>query len=68
MQKIRELRLKAGMTQEQLAKRLNLRTKSTVSKWETGESVPGTRLLINIAKILGCEINDLFDCEKEKTN
>ena len=37
--KIRQLRFKAGMTQEQLAERLTLSPQS-VSKWETGAAMP----------------------------
>ena len=33
------LRRKAGLSQEQLAERLEV-TRQTVSKWETGRSVP----------------------------
>lgn len=35
--RIRELRLAAGMTQEQLAQKMNLSAQA-VSKWENGDS------------------------------
>lgn len=56
---IKELRLKAGLTQEQLADRMNM-YQSALSQWETGVSAPRADKLPELAKILGCTIDELF--------
>lgn len=56
---IKELRLKRNMTQVQLAERLGVQYQ-TVSKWETGVSMPDTAMLPKIADALGATIDDLF--------
>lgn len=67
MTAIKKQRLKAGFSQEDLAKALKV-TQGAVSQWEIGLSKPQAEQYPKLAKILGCEINDLFDCEKEKTS
>ncbi len=57
--KIKELREKKKLKQEDIAKELNI-DRSTVAKWETGESTPRTDKLPILAKILDCTVNDLF--------
>ena len=56
---IREYRLAADMTQAQLAERVGVQYQS-VSKWETGVSMPDVMLLPKIADALGVTIDDLF--------
>lgn len=56
---IRELRKKAGMTQEQLSEKLGI-NRTTVTMWELGKSVPRPDKLAKLAKILQCSIDDLF--------
>ncbi|MCI5892912.1 MAG: helix-turn-helix domain-containing protein [Clostridiales bacterium] len=56
---IQKYRKKCGFTQRQLANLLSVDT-STVTKWETGEAMPRTDKLPEIAKILHCSIEDLF--------
>ena len=63
--KIRQLRFKAGMTQEQLAERLGIGPQS-VSKWETGVSMPDITSLPLLAEIFGVSIDDLFDLTNEQ--
>lgn len=63
MNKIRELRQKNGLTQVQLAQHLYI-DRSTVAKWETGESNPRADMLTKIAKVLECSIDDLL-CESK---
>ena len=58
--RIRELRLAAGLTQIQLAARLELNRSSTVTMWERGTRHPPSILLPRIAKELGCTIDDLY--------
>ena len=58
-EKIKELRKEKGLSQEELAIRLNV-VRQTVSKWEKGSSVPDTEMLLDIARILDAEVNLLL--------
>lgn len=53
-----ELRQKAGMTQLELAERLNYSDKA-VSKWERGESLPDISVLLEISNIYGVTLDGL---------
>ena len=55
---ISELRQKAGMTQMELAERLNYSDKA-VSKWERGESVPDVSVLYEISRLFGVTVDRL---------
>ena len=48
---LKVLRLKKGMSQEELAVRIHV-VRQTVSKWEKGLSVPDAQTLIQIAQAL----------------
>ena len=61
---IYENRKRLGLTQEQLAERLNVSNK-TVSKWETGKSYPDVLLVSALAGELGISINQFFDLEAD---
>ena len=63
--KIKQLRLKASLTQEQLADGVGVSAQS-VSKWENGVSMPDITLLPSIAEIFGVSIDDLFDLTVEQ--
>jgi len=63
--KIRQLRFKAGLTQEQLAGELGISAQS-VSKWETGITMPDITLLPLLAGELGVSIDELFDLTAEQ--
>lgn len=63
--KIRQNRIKAGMTQEQLANKLGVSAQS-VSKWENEISMPDISLLPLIAESFGVSIDDLFDLTTEQ--
>lgn len=54
-----ELRTKAGMTQLELAEKLNYSDKS-VSKWERAESTPDVFVLKNMADIFGVTVDYLI--------
>lgn len=58
--KIRQLRFKAGFTQEQLAAQLGISAQS-VSKWENNVAMPDITALPLLAEIFGIRIDDLFD-------
>lgn len=55
-----ELRKEQGMTQSALADRLGV-TNKAVSKWETGEAMPETALLVPIANIFGVTVDELLN-------
>lgn len=57
--RIKELREKLGLTQGLLASALGL-DRSTVAKWETGEAKPRANTLPELAKALGCTIDELY--------
>ena len=57
---IKTLREKRGFRQEDLAKELNV-DRSAVAKWETGCAVPKADRLPQIAKVLSCSIEDLYN-------
>ncbi len=63
--KIKQLRSKAGLTQEQLASYLGVSGQS-VSKWENSVSMPDICLLPLLAGELGVSIDDLFDLTVEQ--
>lgn len=54
------LREKARKTQTEIAERLDV-DKSTVSKWETGGSLPRAATLIKLAEVLNCTVDELLD-------
>lgn len=59
MTNIKFLREKENLTQESISKCLGI-SQSTVAKWETGEAMPRSDKLPELAKILKCSIDDLF--------
>lgn len=60
---IRNLRKKAGMTQEELAEKLYT-TRQTISNYETGKSEPDFETLRKIAEAFGIETADLLTDQK----
>jgi len=52
-------RKEKGMTQEQLAQRLNLKFQS-ISKWERAQTLPDISLLPELSQIFGVSIDKLF--------
>ena len=56
---IRSRRTDAGLTQAELAERLNV-TSQSVSLWERGQSLPDTALLPDLACILNCSVDMLL--------
>lgn len=58
--KIKALRLRTGLTQEQLADSLGIAPQS-VSKWENAVTMPDITLLPMLAEIFGVSMDELFD-------
>ena len=56
---IKNLRKQKGLTQEEMAIRLNV-VRQTVSKWEKGISVPDVTLLEKLADVLDTDVGTLL--------
>lgn len=56
--KIKEMRIKRGLTQKQLAELLGVKQQN-VSDWERGERSPSVKNLKKLSEILNCQIDDL---------
>lgn len=57
--KINQLRKLSGMTQEQLAEKLNV-SRQTVSKWESGGTSPDLDSVIKVSRIFHMSLDDLL--------
>jgi transcriptional regulator with XRE-family HTH domain len=62
--KIRELRLGNGLTQEELANRLEL-TKGYISQLENNLTSPSIQTLFSILEVLGTDVHEFFSLESE---
>ena len=59
-EKVKLYRKQAGLTQEQLAEKCDC-SKQTISGTETGYSVPSSKVLFNLSKILNVPLMYLFN-------
>ena len=57
---ISKRRKELGLTQQQLAEKLNISDK-VISKWETGRSLPDTSMLMPLAEALQISLNELMN-------
>ena len=64
-EKIYTLRKKSGWSQDELADKLSV-SRQSVSKWETGDSVPEIAKLLALAKIFSVTTDYLLDDSKEE--
>ncbi len=62
--RIKALRARRGLTQEQLASRID-RTVETVSNIERGRTLPSLSTLESLSRQLGVPLRDFFDQESE---
>lgn len=58
------LRKEKGLTQLELAKLLNV-TNKAVSKWETGDAMPETSLLLPLSNILNVTVDELLQGKRQ---
>ena len=61
--KITELRRQKGWSQENLAEKLGV-TRQSVSKWESGASVPDLDKIIGLSELFGVTTDYLIKCER----
>ena len=59
MSKIKEMRTKRGMSQQDLADKLGV-GRSTVTLWELGVNKPRADMLIALAKVFNCQVDDFL--------
>jgi putative transcriptional regulator len=64
-QTLKQLRIKAGKTQKQIAKAAGI-SERAYQKVETGESIPRVETAISIAKILDSTVEALFVLPRRK--
>lgn len=60
---IKSKRKEKGMTQEELASKLNV-TEKAISRWETGRGTPDISLLIPLSKELDLDVSELLNGEE----
>ena len=61
---LKELRKEKGLTQEQLAEKMNVSGR-TVSRWETGSNMPDLDILIELSDLYDVDIRELLDGERK---
>lgn len=59
---IAECRKQCGLTQMQLAEKLNI-TDRAVSKWENGRTMPDSSIMLELCGVLGISVTDLLNGE-----
>lgn len=53
------LRTRQQMTQQELAEKMFV-TRQAVSRWETGETMPGADMLLQLSRLFGVSVNTLL--------
>ncbi|MDI3298016.1 MAG: substrate-binding domain-containing protein [Bacillota bacterium] len=61
--RLRQQRLAAGLSQQELARRAGL-SRQTVSGLEAGRYAPGVEAALRLARALACRVEDLFSLEE----
>ena len=61
---LKELRKENELTQEQLAEKLKVSNRS-VSRWETGSTLPDISILIELAEFYDVDIKEIIDGERK---
>lgn len=63
--RIEFFRKKKGLTQKDLADKLNLKNSGTVSAWEVDTTSPKPTMMLELCKVLDITISELFGVEEE---
>lgn len=61
---LKELRKERNLTQEQLAEKFNISSRS-VSRWETGTNLPDLSILVELADFYDIDIREIIDGERK---
>ena len=63
--KIKSVRLEKNVSQKELAEKLGV-SAAEVCRWEVGTNMPRIQILLKIASVLSCHVEDLVSLEKEE--
>ena len=63
-EKLYKLRKNSGLSQEQLAEKLNV-SRQAISKWESGTAVPESEKLVTISNYFGVSVDYLLKDDEE---
>ena len=64
---LKQLRKEKGLTQEELAEKFYTSSR-TVSRWETGKTMPDLNSLIELADFYDVDIREIIDGERKENN
>lgn len=59
MEKLKALRKARNLTQDELGKILGI-DRSTISQWERGENRPRVDMLVKLARVFKCSVDNLL--------
>ena len=62
---IKTKRKEKGLTQEELAIKINV-TEKAISRWETGRGTPDISLLVPLSKELGISVSEILNGKEDK--
>jgi transcriptional regulator with XRE-family HTH domain len=60
-QKLRRIRVRAGMSQTEIAKRLGVKDRALISQFESGKRQPSLPVLLKYARLAGVSTDVLID-------
>ena len=64
-EKLQRLRKVNGLSQEQLAEKLNV-SRQAISKWERGDGLPDFMVMLKLCELLEITLNDLISDKVKK--
>ena len=64
---LKELRKEKSLTQEQVAEKLGVSSR-TISRWETGTYMPDISMLVDIAEMYDVDVREIIDGERKQEN
>ena len=56
-----------NLTQTEIARRMNV-TRQTIGHYFTGANTPTVEMLVGLARVLDCKVDDLLEGYDDKTN
>lgn len=62
---LKTVRKNRGYSQEELAEKIHV-SRQTVSKWESGRSVPDAEIIKSVAEVLGVSISELIEGDAQR--